>query len=140
MAVCRYPSAAASLFQSRMPSQVFTAVAPSRRRPVAFLFPGLGDQYLDMGRGLYESEPEFATHVDHCSEFLQPLLGVDLRKTMYPAPRVRQQYEVRTQERVSFRNLVKRARQDNSPALQEIHRTLWAQPALFVIEYSLAKP
>ena len=139
MAVCRDASAAAGLLQSRTPSQVFTAVSASRRRPVAFLLPGLGDQYLDMGRGLYESEPEFARHVDHCSELLQPLLGVDLRKTMYPDPRVRQQNEVRTEERMNFRNLVQRAREDNSPTLQEIHRTLWAQPVLFVIEYALAK-
>jgi acyl transferase domain-containing protein len=92
-----------------------------------------------MGRGLYESEPEFARHVDVCSELLQPLLGVDLRKTMYPNPRVRQQNEVRPEERRSFRTLLQGAREGNSPALQEIHRTLWAQPALFVIEYSLAR-
>src|SRR5947209_3300408 len=85
VAVCRDASAGVSLLQSRTPSQVFTAVAPSRRRPVAFLFPGLGDQYLDMGRGLYESEPEFARHVDHCSELLQPLRGGDLRTAMYAA-------------------------------------------------------
>jgi acyl transferase domain-containing protein/acyl carrier protein len=139
MVVSRDASAAATLLQVRTPSHVFTAVAPSGRRPVAFLLPGLGDQYLDMGRGLYESEPEFKRHVDHCSEFLRPLLGVDLRKTMYPDPCVRQQIEVRTEERMNFRSLVHRARKDNSPALQEIHRTLWAQPALFVIEYALAK-
>lgn len=139
MAVCRDAAAAASFLQSRTPTQVFTAVSASRRRPVAFLLPGLGDQYLDMGRGLYESEPEFARHVDHCSELLQPLLGVDLRKTMYPDPRVRQQNEVRTEERMNFRNLMQRAREGDSLTLQEIHRTLWAQPALFVIEYALAK-
>jgi len=137
--VCRDAAAAAALLQPRAPAQVFTAVAAPRRRPVAFLLPGLGDQYLDMGRGLYESETEFAEHVDHCSELLQPLLGVDLRKTMYPDPRVRQQNEVRTEERMNFRNLVQRAREGDSPTLQEIHRTLWAQPALFVIEYALAK-
>jgi len=139
MVVCRDAAAAAGLLQSRTPSQVFIAVAAARRRSVAFLLPGLGDQYLDMGRGLYESEPEFAGHVDHCSELLKPLLGVDLRKTMYPDPRVRQQNEVRTEDRMNFRNLLQRAREDSSPTLQEIHRTLWAQPALFVIEYSLAK-
>ncbi|HEY6348114.1 MAG TPA: beta-ketoacyl synthase N-terminal-like domain-containing protein [Candidatus Angelobacter sp.] len=139
MAVCGDLPAAATLLQARNPSQVFTAVAPSRRRPVAFLLPGLGDQYLDMGRGLYESEPEFARHVDRCCEFLQPLMGVNLREVMYPHPRVRQQDDVRTEERLNFRKLVQRTREDNSSDLQEIHRTLWAQPALFVIEYALAK-
>jgi phthiocerol/phenolphthiocerol synthesis type-I polyketide synthase E len=139
MVVSRDASAAATLVQARTPSQVFTAVSSSRRRPVAFLFPGLGDQYLDMGRGLYESEPEFTQHVDYCSEFLKPFLGMDLRKAMYPDARVRQQNEVRTEDRMNFRNLVQRAREENAPVLQEIHRTLWAQPALFVIEYALAK-
>jgi phthiocerol/phenolphthiocerol synthesis type-I polyketide synthase E len=139
IAVCRDLSEAATVFQARNPSRVLTAVAATARRPIAFLLPGLGDQYLDMGRGLYESEPEFARHVDYCSEFLQPFLGVDLRRTMYPNPRVRQQNEVRMEERVNFRSLMQRAREDGSPAMQEIHRTLWAQPALFVIEYALAK-
>lgn len=139
MAVCRDLSDAATVLQARTPSRLLTAIAPPARRPIAFLLTGLGDQYLDMGRGLYESEPEFARHVDHCCEFLQPLLGVDLRQTMYPNPRVRQQSEVRMEERLNFRSLVQRAREGNSPALQEIHRTLWAQPALFVIEYALAK-
>jgi len=140
MAVCRDSSDAAELLHSRTPSRVFTAVASSGQRPVAFLLPGLGDQYLDMGRGLYESEPEFKKQVDRCSDFLQPLMGADLRKIMYPNPAVRQQHDVRTEERVNFRNLVARTREDSSSSTaQEIHRTLWAQPALFVIEYALAK-
>ena len=139
--ICRNITEATTALQARTPSRVFTAVAPSTRRPIAFLLPGLGDQYLDMGRGLYESEPEFAKHVDYCSEFLQPLLGADLRKMIYPNPKVRQQNEVKIEERVDFRSLVQRAGKDkdNSPAMQEIHRTLLAQPALFVIEYALAK-
>ena len=139
LAVCRDLSETASALQARTPSRVLTAVAPSARRSVAFLLPGLGDQYLDMGRGLYESEPELAKHVDYCSEFLQPLLGADLRRTMYPNPRVRQQNEVKVEERVNLRSLVRRASEDSSPAMQAIHRTFWAQPALFVMEYALAK-
>jgi phthiocerol/phenolphthiocerol synthesis type-I polyketide synthase E len=139
IAVCRDLSETAIVLQARTPSRVLTAVAPSARRPVAFLLPGLGDQYVDMGRGLYESEPEFAKHVDYCSEFLRPILGADMRRIIYPNARVRQQNEVKIEERVNFRTLVERAREDSSPATQEIHRTFWAQPALFVIEYALAK-
>jgi acyl transferase domain-containing protein len=137
--VCRDLSETAAVLQDRTPARVLTAVAPSARRPVAFLLPGLGDQYVDMGRGLYESELEFRRHLDYCSEFLQPFLGVDLRTTMYPNPRVRQQDEVRVEERVNFRSLVQRTGEDSSPSMQDIHRTFWAQPALFVIEYALAK-
>jgi acyl transferase domain-containing protein len=140
VAICRDVSDAIKVLQDRTPSRVFTARAPSGRRPIVFLLPGLGDQYVDMGRGLYESEPEFAGHVDQCCELLRPLLGTDLRKVMYPEARVRQQQdEVAAEKRVDFRSLLNRARGDNSSALQEIHRTRWAQPALFVIEYALAK-
>jgi acyl transferase domain-containing protein len=140
MAVCRDLPAAAELLRERTPSQVFTSAAPSERRPVAFLLPGLGDQYVDMGRGLYESEPEFAQQVDHCCELLQPFLGADLRTVMYPNPRVRQQDNIESKPRVNFRNLLLRAQPSDSQAKQhEIHRTLWAQPALFVVEFALAK-
>jgi acyl transferase domain-containing protein/acyl carrier protein len=139
MAVCQDIEAAVTLLEARTPSKVFTSVAEYGRRPPTSLFPGLGDQYLDMGRGLYDSEMEFARHIDQCSEFLQPLMGADLRKIMYPTPRVREQNEIRTEDRVNFRNLVLRGREASSPPVQEIHRTLWAQPALFVVEYALAK-
>ncbi len=139
VALCRDLPGAADVLQARTPSRVFTALAPSGSRPVAFLLPGLGDQYVDMGRGLYESEPEFARHVDQCCELLRPLLGADLRKIIYPEARVRQQDEAATEKRLDFRSLLNRAGKGNSSVLQEIHRTLWAQPALFVIEYALAK-
>jgi acyl transferase domain-containing protein len=142
IAVCRDISEAGSLLQARTPPRVLTAVAPSARRPVTFLLPGLGDQYPDMGRDLYESEPEFAKQVDYCCEFLQPFLGEDLRTIMYPNPRVRQQSEVKAEERLNFRSMIQRRIDNNessSTAMQEIHRTLWAQPALFVTEYALAK-
>ncbi len=139
VAICRDLPGAADVLQAKTPSRVFTALAPSGRRPVAFLLPGLGDQYVDMGRGLYESEPEFARHVDQCCELLRPLLGADLRKIIYPEARVRQQDEAATEKRLDFRSLLNRAGKGNPSAPQEIHRTLWAQPALFVIEYALAK-
>ncbi len=139
MAVCPDLQMATEWLQSRNPAHVSTAAAPSNRRPVAFLLPGLGDQYVDMGRGLYESEPEFARHVDECCRVLRPLLGLDLRGVMYPAVRVREQSSAPVVERLNFRDLVARNRQQESAAPAELQRTLLAQPALFVIEYALAR-
>ena len=51
-----------------------------------FLFSGQGSQYTGMGRGLYESEPEFRQQVDLCAEQLQAALGLDLRTILFPAP------------------------------------------------------
>ncbi|HEV2146753.1 MAG TPA: type I polyketide synthase, partial [Longimicrobiaceae bacterium] len=53
-------------------------------RPVVFMFPGLGEQYSGMARGLYAAEPAFAEEVDRCAELLRPHLGVDLRELLFP--------------------------------------------------------
>lgn len=82
---------------------------------VAFLFPGQGSQYVTMAAEIYQTEKEFRTWVDLCSELLQPLLGLDLRHVLYP-----QDMSV----------------EDATAILQQ---TDIAQVALFVIEYSLAK-
>src|SRR5690606_3919962 len=38
---------------------------------LAFLFPGQGAQYLQMGKALYEHEKVFRNAVDHCAALLQ---------------------------------------------------------------------
>ncbi len=85
------------------------------KRPVAFMFPGQGAQYARMGRALYEREPVFREQLDHCAEFLRNALGADLREIIYG---------------------------DDLPAAEAAARladTRFAQPALFAVEYALAK-
>ncbi|HEX3126507.1 MAG TPA: type I polyketide synthase, partial [Thermoanaerobaculia bacterium] len=53
------------------------------KAPVVFLFPGLGDQRVDMARELYETEPFFRGQVDLCAEKLAPWLGADLREVLF---------------------------------------------------------
>jgi acyl transferase domain-containing protein len=94
---------------------VRSSIRAIKDRPIAFMFPGQGAQYVNMGRELYESEEVFREHVSRCAESLEPLLGIDLRKALYPAP---------DQERA---------------ATESLAQTSLTQPALFVIEYSLAQ-
>jgi acyl transferase domain-containing protein/acyl carrier protein len=56
-------------------------IQPTVSHRVAFLFPGQGSQYAQMGRELYESEPEFRTEIDRCYELLLPEL--DLRDRLF---------------------------------------------------------
>ena len=85
------------------------------QRPVAFIFPGQGAQYVNMAAGLYEEEPLFRRRIDGCAEMLKPLLGLDLRELLYPRE------DSRTQ------------------AVAQLRHTLNAQLALFITEYALAK-
>lgn len=84
-------------------------------RPVLFMFPGQGAQYVGMAGGLYETEPEFRAAFDRCSEQLKPLLDLDLRQTLYSSPG------------------------DQEEAAHQLKQTAVAQPALFVVEYALAR-
>jgi phthiocerol/phenolphthiocerol synthesis type-I polyketide synthase E len=81
---------------------------------VVFLFPGQGAQRLGMGRGLYASEPEFRRQIDLCCDLLRPLLGLDLRAALWPDD-------------------------DSAEARARLDQTALAQPALFVVEYALAR-
>ncbi len=87
-------------------------------RPVVFLFTGQGAQYAGMGRALYDSEPVFREWVDRCSALLQPHIGRDIRKLLYPP--ASNPAEARA-------------------AADSLGRTEYAQPALFVTEYALAQ-
>lgn len=51
---------------------------------IAFLFTGHGSQYVNMGRGLYETSPIFYDAVQECEVLLQPYLDVPISKVMYP--------------------------------------------------------
>ncbi len=82
---------------------------------VAFLFPGQGTQGVNMGRGLYDTEPAFRREIDRAAEVLLPHLGLDLRAVLYPAPG------------------------GEEAAAARLERTELTQPALFAFEYALAR-
>jgi len=50
---------------------------------VVFLFPGQGSQYLNMGRGLYQSSPLYREHMDECVSILETQIGYNLLDYMF---------------------------------------------------------
>jgi acyl transferase domain-containing protein/thioesterase domain-containing protein len=95
--------------------QATAAAAPAQDCNVAFLFPGQGTQFVNMARGLYQTQPAFAREVDRCCKLLERHLGLDLRRLLYPEPSAADE------------------------ASASLGRTIYTQPALFVIEYALAR-
>lgn len=115
MLVCQDAADAVSALELLDPRRVVPGLQEPKPRPVAFLFPGQGAQYVEMGRELYESEAVFRTQVDRCCDYLAAHLGCDLREVIFPS----QGRSAESEERLK--------------------QTQVTQAALFVIEYALAK-
>jgi acyl transferase domain-containing protein len=76
VALCRD---AGFVLENLTPGLLFGSGCEFVNRPVVFMFSGQGAQYVNMGKGLYESEPVFKENMDTCAGILEPLLGMDLR-------------------------------------------------------------
>jgi phthiocerol/phenolphthiocerol synthesis type-I polyketide synthase E len=125
---------AAKLLRERTPERTASMLAETGSRSVAFLFPGLGDHYPQMARGLYEAEPAFRAEVDRCAEILRPQLGIDLREVLFSgdAPS-----DAAPSGGIDFRSML--GRSGPIEGADRLNRTELAQPAVFVIDYAMAK-
>ncbi|MEV6823974.1 SDR family NAD(P)-dependent oxidoreductase [Amycolatopsis sp. NPDC051102] len=89
---------------------------------VAFLLPGVGDQYRGLATQLYRDEPVFAQAVDECCTIAADRCGVDLEAAFFAEPR--------TIEASFFGT----AQED-----ELLDRAEVAHPLLFTVEYALAQ-
>ncbi|MCK5055786.1 MAG: acyltransferase domain-containing protein [Candidatus Aminicenantes bacterium] len=64
--------------------KVQTFLSEDEERPVVFIFPGLGSQYVNMGVDLYRSELIFRKAIDRCFEILKDILDDDVKNFLYP--------------------------------------------------------
>ncbi|MBN3951614.1 MAG: acyltransferase domain-containing protein [Nostoc sp. NMS7] len=115
MLICQDLENAVEALSSVAAQQVFTNYTEITERPVVFMFPGQSSQYVNMAREIYEAETVFKEQVDYCSEVLKPLIGLDLRHIIYPSE------------------------ENIDEVSKQLQQTEIAQPAIFVIEYALAK-
>ena len=121
-----------------------TGVPRAGGTPVAFMFPGVGMQYAGMGRGLYDAEPVYRAAVDECRELLRPVLGSDLRDVLFPAaPTEPVEYGDRKPSAGGgwdLRRLLGRnGGAEGAPDASPLDETHFAQPAVFVAGYALAR-
>ncbi|MBN1991920.1 MAG: AMP-binding protein [Anaerolineae bacterium] len=100
---------------AQMPVSTLAGGKKSRPRQtgIVFLFTGQGAQYAGMGHQLYATQPTFRNVMDRCNKILQPYLDVPLLDILYSGQA----------------NL-------QSTSLDD---PVYAQPALFALEYALAE-
>jgi len=98
--------------------QTYRAASEEESKPVVFIFPGLGPQYVNMGLGLYRTESVFREEMDRCFEIIKPLMGCDIKEILYPPV-------------ISHKS--------NRSYISNINETDIAQLVIFIFEYALAK-
>jgi polyketide synthase PksJ len=103
-----------ALLASLESGKVKTYISDRPVRSVVFMFAGLGAQYVNMGRGLYEEEPVFREEMDRCFRVLDTFVDVDLKEILYP-------------------------RDGSVVDPDRIHQPEISQLAIFIFEYSLAR-
>ena len=91
-------------------------ITEAREQPLlVFLLPGQGAQRPGMGRDLYQEEPVYRAALDGCAAILETLIDPDIRDLIHQSPA------------------------PGTDAGSALRKTAMAQPALFVVEYALAK-
>ena len=88
----------------------------AERPRIAFLFTGGGAQYVNMGRVLYETQPLFRQILDEADAVLRDVLEHPLLTVLYP-----------------------QSSDPASAALTQLDEMAYMQPALFAVEYALAR-
>lgn len=117
-------------------------IAPKENEEsVTFMFPGLGDHYVNMGRDLHAHAPVFREKLDQCAALLEPELGLDIRTVIYPPQDAKNAPEnaAPAKQGIDLRKMLGRDRKEATEAELRLGATRVAQPALFVVEYALAK-
>jgi len=111
--ICRDTADAIQVLDSDNRERLLTATAEPGFRPLVFMFPGQASQYEGMAADLYAGEPLFREQVDRCATLLRPHVDFDLVEVLFRSAGV--------------------------AGTAAVDQTSVAQPALFVVEYALAR-
>lgn len=85
------------------------------QKGLVWMFSGQGNQFVNMGRELYNENRIFQETIDYCATLLKPILDLDMREVLFPTEQQHDQAEVM------------------------ISRTYITQPAIFMVSYAVAR-
>lgn len=120
---------------------ILSEMGEKKKKPIVFMFAGVGNQYKNIAKELYKQIPFFKDLFDECCCFLEPILEVNLKKIVFDEERDCKKDMVGgscTEARSDLRMLLSKSK----TTLAEntlINKTKYLHPLLFVVEYCLAK-
>ena len=114
MFVCDTIDNAINLLEKDETTDVLNTNVQEDLQNVIFMFPGQGSQYISMCKDLYLKEKDFKDKIDECLSIVKKYSSEDFKSILFPDE---------NQEITSPKN---------------INSTEYAQPLLFIVEYSIA--
>ncbi|MFC2146026.1 SDR family NAD(P)-dependent oxidoreductase [Acidobacteriota bacterium] len=121
--VCHDVNDAIEALSSPASGMVHRLLKKDRNKAMVFMFPGQGAQYVNMGLGLYQTEPVFREQMDRCFKIFKTLDDYDIKEILYP------------DEALADRG----ATAQPAASSHKINQTEITQPVIFIFEYALAR-
>jgi thioesterase domain-containing protein len=137
--VCNDRQDAIAALTERDPRRLLSHQVGESRRPLVFLLPGVGDQYVGMAHDLYVTWDIFREEVDRCAQILEEYLGTDIRNIIYPSGQSWKKNNQRKGIDLKQMMLARNTVEPKDPDAAALNTTLFAQSALFTIEYAMGR-
>jgi acyl transferase domain-containing protein len=112
--ICENVNDAIKQMEKSDSKHVYSKYNNYNNRSVVFMFPGIGDQFVNMAVDLFKFEPAFRKQINLCSTIIKRKLGLDLNHLLYTSNKKSLKYFL------PFEN------------------DIISGPALFSVEYALA--
>jgi len=133
--VCNDVAGAVRALESGDRERLMTAAVEPGFRPLVFMFSGQASQYEGMAADLYASEAYFRGEVDRCAALLRPHVDFDITRLLFSRGRTGKT----AAPDLSGPEASAPAAAVQEAATPDVDQTSVAQPALFIVEYALAR-
>jgi acyl transferase domain-containing protein/acyl carrier protein len=139
MAVCSTAAEVVEALSTPGSPHRYTFFSADDKRPLIFMFPGQGAQYVNMGLELYQKEPIFRKEMDRCFALMP---GVPIKEILYPSsPGFQKEGRGGPPCPPNVVNLSPGEGDHGGSPLRpdRLDQTEITQPLIFAFEYALAK-
>lgn len=121
-------------------NQLTTEPDGIKNRPIAFMFTGVGGHYINMAKGLYQTNSLFKEIFDYCCDFLQPLTKKKLTDIIYSNVDSNENnyFNNILNHQCDFKKIFNKFKSDTEVE-NKLNQSSFLHPLLFIIEYAVSQ-